>query len=321
MEECGCDYCIAPPQEILRTGVITCLVHVAAGDGSSGALVLLVTHWDRPWSVWASDGTRHATLRQACGALQLPFGRLLVRDRQLGAVPVAALVGVAWRDAPQLPKWAPPTVRCETREPPPRVCGPACSPTLCWNPSEPLRCRLGCANAPGVLVRDWAPLPHIAVPMVRRRKTVPEWIAPPDERVEPSADGRPCALTAGATPVALWPPPDVAAYLGRSVHTHRGCSWVPGADLHLLGVLAARTRGKTGVLVHDEVLCEFQAAPGESVRMWITRSALAMYTAHWSALQDFELRAGSRFAGSTDPRPPGSGRPKKRKRVGADRRR
>jgi len=66
---------------------------------------LLVTHWDRPWSVWASDGTRHATLLQACGALQLPFGRLLVRDRQLGAVPVAALVGVAWRDPPQLPKW------------------------------------------------------------------------------------------------------------------------------------------------------------------------------------------------------------------------
>ena len=149
----------------------------------------------RPRSVWASDGIRHATLLQACGALGLPFDRLVVRDRQLGAVALAALVGVAWLDALQLPAWSPPTAHCQSQVPTPRVCGPACSPRQCRNTDSQYVCRLRCATAPGVLLRDWAPPPRLAVPMVRRRKTVPEWIAPPDERIEPSANDRPCALT------------------------------------------------------------------------------------------------------------------------------
>jgi len=322
MPLCMCDYCLAPAQDILRSGGIECPVYLSVADGADVGPVLLVTNWERAWSVWASDGSRHATLLQACLGLRVPLDRLVVKDCQLGNVPVAALVGVAWQDAQRDAKWALPSVHCENTELPPRVCGATCSLAFCRNPSQSTTCRLHCAMAPGVRVRAWAPPPRVdrlAAPMTRRRKTVPEWCDPtPEERAEPFAGGAVCALTAEATPVALWAPSDVMAYLGRSMHTHRGCSWVPGADLHVLRVLAGRTRGETGVLVHDDMLCEFQAAPGEVVRLWVQRSALAMHTAHWDAVQRFEHREGSRFEelSAAKPRPRATGRSKKRKRAG-----
>jgi hypothetical protein len=315
MPLCSCEYCIARAQDILRSGRIECPVYLSVADGTAEGPVLLVTDWERTSSVWASDGSRHATLLQACRALRVPLDRLVVRDCQLGNVPVAALVGVTWQDAQHDAKWMRPSVHCANTQNTPCVCGAACTPAVCRNPSPLTTCGLLCEMAPGVRVRAWTPPPQVdrlAVTITRRRKTVPEWCDPtPDEWVQSGAGGTTCSLTAETTPVALWSPSDVAAYLGRSMHTHRGCSWVPGADLHLLRVLAVRTRGETGVLLRDDVLCEFQAAPGESTRLWVQRSALAMHVAHWDAVQQFERQEGSRFEelSAAKPRPRAPNRP------------